>query len=128
MSEQDGLFELDRFLDNLGEEYSDNKGVKDPEGTLIGSSNNNGTHFPIFDFDFPVVCIPSKTPGHFHVYLGKAVSEDQFRYLLSSMVEAGLVQKRWAENFNMTGEVYLQVPAMFDDKSRRSRIERKNDE
>ena len=57
-----------------------------------------GDHKPVLDIDFPVQCVPSTTPGHFHLYMDKELSWDQYKTLLHALAEAGIIEDgyRWA--------------------------------
>lgn len=81
-------------------------GIKDePEETAIQQANlisskirDSEFHMPIFDFDFPVVTIPSSTKGHNHTMLGQAMAPGNLEKLLKVMVEVGLIQQGVYDN------------------------------
>jgi hypothetical protein len=52
-------------------------------------------HWPVFDLDFDAALIPSKTPGHFHLYLEKALTWQKYRRLLRAFHKAGLLNDGW---------------------------------
>lgn len=103
------------------------KKINDPKGRLIQSRLPNpdnmleDRHIIILDLDFPVTLIPSKTPGHNHLYIPKAVTKEQYRNILAALVEADLVQQIWAENLDTNGSTYLEIPSLFNDERMRAR-------
>lgn len=52
-------------------------------------------HYPVVDMDYPVYAVPSKTPGHTHLYIEKQLTWGQYRKLLFTMCDIGLIQKGW---------------------------------
>lgn len=59
---------------------------------LVCSDVGDGMHMPLIDFDLPVQLVPSGTPGHFHLYIDKAIEWEDYKAILRSMAEAGIVQ------------------------------------
>lgn len=52
-----------------------------------------GTHKPVLDIDMPVKAIPSSTPGHFHLYIDKEMSWDDYVKLMKVMAEVGILEE-----------------------------------
>src|SRR5690242_17576424 len=53
-----------------------NEIVADPDEADVITSQLNGSpnyHMPVIDIDFPCELIESATPGHYHLYINKAV-------------------------------------------------------
>jgi len=64
-------------------------------GDLLGTDAE--IHFPVLDIDSPYVrMIPSRTPGHFHMYLDRSISWDAFKSLLNVLANCGIVDPNWA--------------------------------
>ena len=63
------------------------------EANLISSLTVNDTHAPVIDLDLPARLLPSKTPGHFHLYLDVEMPHDDYFKLLKVMSEVGLVEE-----------------------------------
>jgi len=52
-----------------------------------------GTHKPVLDIDMPVKAIPSSTEGHFHLYIDKEMSWDNYVKLMKVMAEVGILEE-----------------------------------
>lgn len=50
-------------------------------------------HKPVLDIDFPAWLVPSSTEGHFHLYLDKEMSWDQYKKLLNALADVGILQE-----------------------------------
>lgn len=63
------------------------------DGNLIVSAidETKATHLPIFDLDVPHRLVPSRTPGHSHLYVDVEVPADKLRAVIVAMVDAGLM-------------------------------------
>ncbi len=82
-----------------------------PDGTLVGSRiRDSNYHVPIFDLDFDCRLIPSRTPGHFHLYFGRIITRSAYRNLLEAFREAGLIQEAWKLNLDGNGQTFLRLP------------------
>lgn len=51
-----------------------------------------GQHRPVLDIDFPAALVPSTTPGHFHLYLDKLMSWDDYEKFLRVCGEVGILE------------------------------------
>lgn len=58
---------------------------------VVGSSDDEGNHWPLIDIDFSAKLVPSSTEGHSHLYLEKAMSYDDYLLLIHTMHKVGLV-------------------------------------
>lgn len=67
-------------------------------------------HYPVLDLDFPAELIPSSTPGHFHLYLGKAVPSAAYFTMLEAMVEAGLLEEGFVNASVARGYTAARMP------------------
>jgi len=54
------------------------------------------SHKPILDIDFPAKLVPSSTEGHFHLYLDKELSWEQYEKLLRALADAGIIEQGYA--------------------------------
>ena len=53
-------------------------------------------HRPVLDIDFPCAVIPSTTPGHFHLYLDKLLSWEDYEKVLRVLGEVGILEPGYA--------------------------------
>lgn len=61
---------------------------------LVSSELHDGTHLPALDIDFKSKLVPSRTPGHFHLYLDgmRPLSWRRYRKLLKALMRAGVIE------------------------------------
>lgn len=86
------------------------------EANLILSSTTNGNeHLPVFDLDFPCKLVPSRTEGHFHLYMNVPVEWEAFLKVLEAMVDAGLIEKGYYEASKTRGFTAARVPKESTD-------------
>lgn len=87
--------------------------IVDINGDLIGSRLPNGLHIPLFDFDFPVYLLQSKTPGHYHCYLDQPITFTAYDNILKAFEEAGIIQNLWRKNLEISQQTYLRIPNLL---------------
>jgi hypothetical protein len=80
------------------------------EANLISSEVGPNVHMPVIDCDFPINTVASSTPGHFHLYIDKEMTWQQYKALLDGMLNAGLIQKAWYENAMDHQRTYVRMP------------------
>lgn len=56
-----------------------------------------GWHYPVLDIDFPCELVPSTTPGHFHLYLDRAIQWPDYEALLDALADAQIIERGYAE-------------------------------
>lgn len=49
-------------------------------------------HYPVLDLDFGAQLVPSRTEGHFHLFLDKALHWEQYKQLLVALAHAGILE------------------------------------
>jgi len=88
-----------------------------PEGNanLIISALDEGRrdmtgHAPCIDLDYDCALVPSRTPGHFHLYLNKEVEWDKYVAVLEAMANAGLIEKEYYKAALRQGFSVLRMP------------------
>lgn len=75
--------------------------VPEEEANLISSelrdwSDSRGPrHAPVLDIDFEAALVPSTTPGHYHLYLDKVMTWDDYAFLLKALMVTGIISKRY---------------------------------
>lgn len=84
-SSSDGEFAPDRWpVDAPSEKFNAFS------SEIVGSSD---LHAPVLDIDFEARLVPSSTPGHYHLYLDKAVEWDAYERFLRAAADAGILQE-----------------------------------
>lgn len=76
----------------------------------IPSTESLPMHYPVLDLDFPAELIPSSTPGHFHLYLGKAVPSNAYFEMLETMVGAGILEEGFVNASIARGYTAARMP------------------
>jgi hypothetical protein len=77
---------------------------------LIGSEISPGLHAPVFDVDFPIRALPSRTPGHYHLYIDKVLTWQDYGKLLKTLSEVGIIEKGYADAAFEKGGTYVRLP------------------
>lgn len=67
-------------------------------------------HLPVLDLDFQCDLVPSSTPGRYHLYLGKALTWEQYLKLLEVLVEVGLYNKGYLVRAKERGCTLVRTP------------------
>jgi len=66
------------------------------DSAMVSSRRNDGQHVPVIDLDHDLFrLIPSGTPGHFHLYINKVMSWEQFKAILDALLAADLIEQEW---------------------------------
>lgn len=82
------------------------------------------THSIMLDIDAECELIPSRTPGHYHLYIDKELSWKAYLKLLDALVEAGIVEKGWVEAARKSGATVLRLPPVeYEFQKIRKRME-----
>ena len=81
------------------------------KANLISSKvKGKKAHKPIFDLDSPAALIPSSTPGHFHLYLDKELSEEQMGMLVNTLWQVGLIAEGNLNQWDRFRGQFLRLP------------------
>lgn len=85
---------------------------EDEDYNLISSQTNVvGVHMPVYDIDGPWLrLVPSRTPGHFHLYVDKTLPWPKHAALLRALVRAGLVEKGYESASLTRGMTLVRKP------------------
>lgn len=83
-------------------------------GNLISSEVDDGTglHMPVLDIDFAAELVPSRTPGHFHLYLDKPMTWGTYRNLLRALADAGVIEPGYASASIERGATFVRKPGV----------------
>lgn len=81
------------------------------DGNLVTSRvPGGGGHMPVIDLDFPCELVPSASPGHFHLYVNKVISQTQQQALLDGLLSAGLIERGWYDGCVRNGYTRVRHP------------------
>lgn len=87
--------------------------VPSMEANLVSSRAadrpESGVHYPIIDFDFPIAVVQSRTPGHYHLYIEKAVRFEQYTALLRAMYDADLIGRGNLRQIDHGGATFARI-------------------
>jgi len=84
--------------------------VPSVEANVVSSLLTNGKHAPAIDIDLPIHVMPSRTPGHSHLYIDHELTWEQYLSLLRAFVDVGLVEAGYYEAAKVRGTTLLRVP------------------
>lgn len=86
-------------------------GVK---ANCVGSKLADGSnlHAPTLDIDLPCRLVPSSTPGHFHLYIDKAMTWAQYVRLLNVMADVGILEPNYVAASIRDGATILRRPGV----------------
>lgn len=81
---------------------------------LVGSLTPEGLHRLAVDIDFPARLVPSRTVGHYHLYLDGMTPINFHKYvaLLRALVAAGIIEEGYAEVSIKRGMTMLRYNAL----------------
>jgi hypothetical protein len=82
------------------------------EATLVGSKLPSGKHAPVIDIDLPCELVPSSTPGHFHLYIEKAITWPRYEALLKALVDAGIVEEGYYKASVVHMQTFVRKPGL----------------
>lgn len=85
--------ELDQDFDtSYGEDPDTRATAPAYSANLISSKTVTGMHAPALDIDFQARLVPSRTKGHFHLYLDKEMPWWKYRILLRVLAWVGIIE------------------------------------
>lgn len=73
-------------------------------------------HRPVLDIDFPAALLPSSTPGHYHLFLDKKMSWQQYSRLLNVLSEVGIIEDGYADASNNREFSSVRLPWVKKDE------------
>jgi hypothetical protein len=88
------------------------------DANLISSFTKNGMHKPTLDIDVPARLVPSKTPGHYHLFFEVEMDFDTYSELLWALAKAGIVEPNYVQASNVAGMSFVRSkPSERPDRS-----------
>lgn len=92
VAHQDEFGDPDDSPYNTDEPEEARKQVEARDANLISSRCRNGKHAPVLDIDFEARLLPSRTEGHYHLYLDKQMPWWKYRILLKVLAWTGIIE------------------------------------
>lgn len=85
------------------------------EANLVSSLVREGVHAPVLDIDFPARLVESSTPGHFHLYLDRVVSWDDYQMLLWVLWKVGIIEYGFYNLSIKRGASFVRKPGVLKE-------------
>lgn len=92
------------------ERYAKLSPVPVAEANVVSSLLTNGKHAPAIDLDVPAHLVPSRTPGHHHLYIDAELTWNDYLRLLRVMSKVGLIEPGYTKSAEVKGHSLLRVP------------------
>lgn len=67
-------------------------------------------HFPALDIDFPCRVVRSTNPGHNHLFIDKALTWEQYVFLLQALEQVGILEKGFVDFSLARGASFIRTP------------------
>lgn len=75
-----------------------------------GEDDDETLHMPVIDIDFEASLVPSRTSGHFHLYLNRSMSWERYVVLLQALAQAGIIEWGYYHASIMRGQTFVRWP------------------
>lgn len=72
--------------------------------------DEHAMHMPVIDIDLPCKLVPSRTEGHFHLYIDKPMTWRQYTRVLEALMEAGVVEPGYYMATLNHGASFVRTP------------------
>jgi len=79
------------------------------EANLVSSLTTSGRHMPVIDIDLPIRVVPSKTPGHSHLFIDVEFDQDTYFNLLRNLSYVGLVEENYVLASEAAGMSFVRL-------------------
>lgn len=112
------ISKYEEYLEEHYEQMGQDVPEKDYEKAhLVSSSvkNDEDMHLPVLDIDYSAHLEPSSTEGHYHLYLNKKITWEQYQKLLNIMSECGLLESGFVEASINRGYSSVRKPGLSKD-------------
>jgi hypothetical protein len=87
-----------------------------PEAVLVSSEvlhpGPENLHAPTLDIDLPCMLVESSTPGHYHLYIDKAMPWEDYARLLNVLADVGIIERGYADASLRRGASFLRRPGV----------------
>jgi hypothetical protein len=85
---------------------------------LVSSLTDEGMHMPALDIDFPVTVKPSTTKGHYHLFIDKPMTWEQYMRLLEALTDAGIIEEGFYTASANRGASFLRTKQLKSAKNK----------
>lgn len=75
-------------------------------------SSGELVHKPAIDIDIPCWLVPSSTPGHYHLYIDIELTTPEYRRLINTLNEVGIVQQGIVNQITRWDRTFLRLPGV----------------
>lgn len=79
------------------------------EANIISSWMVNGLHAPALDIDLPCTLVPSRTEGHFHLFIDKPMEWEAYKKLLFALRDAGILEQNYVAASLAKHQTFLRI-------------------
>lgn len=111
------------FMEMISDGYGSREGrlAQKEDGNLISSLCSDGQHMPVIDIDYSADLVPSTTPGHYHLFLNKAIPWDKYLKVLEALADADLIEPGYykAAKLQTMSYVTAHTHARYEELKRR---------
>jgi hypothetical protein len=80
--------------------------------SLVYKDEEVEIHYPLLDIDMSAALIPSRTAGHYHLYIDKQLSREDYQKLLTVLEEVGIINTGVLNQFDREGVTFLRLPGV----------------
>jgi hypothetical protein len=103
----------DMYRDRYSRERSPVAEKDRNKANLVGSLLPTGDHGPAIDLDFPCRLIPSRSQGHFHLYLERPVAWEKYLDILKTLHAAELINGGFYKLALKYKQTFLRFPGDY---------------
>lgn len=114
LTELKGDYTKREVLTKMTEPDQANVIISQVQDDNVWQSGHEALHMPCIDFDFECELVPSRTPGHFHLYLNKAIPWERYKTVLLALADAGLIELEYYQQSCNNGFSTLRTPPWED--------------
>ena len=82
--------------------------------SVFSEGDNMRFHRPAIDLDMEAHLVPSRTPGHYHLYLDNTMYHEDYVALIEALVIAGIVNKGVIARLEKDGATFLRLPGVTE--------------
>jgi hypothetical protein len=77
--------------------------------SMVPGDGETYLHAPVLDIDYGARLVESSSPGHFHLYLDKVCTWEQYLAVLEAMANAHLIERGYVEAAKRRGTTMVRI-------------------